>query len=121
MDRPMILAMILAYPFIILVVGWLMVPFFMKLKCGFKLFEGHISWTTGAFLLTIIGWLPAAFAGKDYAHSVFYYSAPRITGIVFNLASLSLITSIVLSLCLLPKGREPTSAALSCLPFRRRG
>ena len=76
-----------------------------KLKVGFKLFEGHISWTTWAFLLTIIGWLPAIFATKDFSHSVFYYSAPRITGTIFRLASFSLITSIVLSLLLLPKSR----------------
>ena len=79
------------------------IPFFLKLKTGFKLFEGHISWTTWAFLLTIIGWLPGIFAGREFAHSVFYYSAPRITGTVFHLASLSLITSVILSLYLLPK------------------
>jgi hypothetical protein len=82
------------------------IPLMMKFKTGYKLFEGHISWTTWAFLLTIIGWLPAIFAGKDYSQSVFYYSVPRITGVIFNLASLSLITSIILSLYLLPKRKE---------------
>lgn len=81
------------------------ISFFKKLKYIYKLFEGHISWTTWGFLLTVIGWLPALFAGKDYSHSVFYYSAPRITGTIFNLASFSLITSIILSLCLLPKSK----------------
>lgn len=76
-----------------------------KLKYTFKLLEGHISWSTWAFLLTFIGWIPAICANKEYAHSVFYYSAPRITGVIFNLASFSLITSIVLSICLLPKQR----------------
>lgn len=77
-----------------------------KLKTGFKLFEGHISWTTWAFLLTIIGWLPAIFAGKEFTHSVFYYSIPRITGTIFHLATISLVTSIILSLLLLPKKKE---------------
>ncbi|MFQ5952564.1 MAG: hypothetical protein ACE5JK_04060, partial [Candidatus Omnitrophota bacterium] len=81
-------------------------PFFQKLKCGFKLFEGHISWATWAFLLTIIGWLPAIFAGKEFSHSVFYYSAPRIAGTIFHLASISLITSIALSIWMLPKRTE---------------
>ncbi|MGB2601518.1 MAG: glycosyltransferase family 2 protein [Candidatus Omnitrophota bacterium] len=81
------------------------IPFFLKVKTGYKLFEGHISWTTWAFMLTIIGWLPAIFAGRDYSQSVFYYSVPRITGTIFHLASFSLITSIVLSLCLLPKNK----------------
>ncbi len=82
------------------------ISFFAKLKHSFKMFEGHISWTTWAFLLTIIGWLPAIFAGRAFSHSVFYYSAPRIAGTIFNLASFSLITSIVLSLLLLPKKKE---------------
>jgi hypothetical protein len=81
------------------------IPFLSRIKCGYKLFESHISWTTWAFLLTIIGWLPAIFAGKDFSHSVFYYSVPRITGTIFRLASLSLVTSIILSLLLLPKRR----------------
>ena len=79
------------------------IPLFTRLKTAFKLFEGHISWATWAFLLTIIGWMPAIFAGREFSHSVFYYSAPRIAGTIFNLASFSLITSIVLSLLLLPK------------------
>ena len=79
------------------------IPFFHKLKYGFKLFEDHVAWATWAFLLTVIGWLPAFFAGKEFPNSVIYYSAPRITSIIFNLASLSLITTIVLSLYLLPK------------------
>ncbi|MBD3380174.1 MAG: glycosyltransferase [Candidatus Omnitrophica bacterium] len=86
-----------------------------KFKYAFKLFEGHVSWTTWAFLLTIIGWLPAFFAGKDYSHTVFYYSAPRITGTIFNLASISLLTSIALSLCLLPPMKDKKNL------FRRAG
>ena len=82
------------------------ISFSSKVKCGFKLFEGHISWTTWAFLLTIVGWLPSIFAGKDFSHSVFYYSVPRITGTIFHLASFSLITSIILSLLLLPRAKE---------------
>ncbi|MFH1877595.1 MAG: glycosyltransferase family 2 protein [Candidatus Omnitrophota bacterium] len=82
------------------------IPFHVKLKSGFKLFEGHISWTTWAFLLTIIGWLPAIFAGKEFSHSVFYYSAPRISGTIFRLATFSLLTSIIISLMLLPAKKE---------------
>ena len=44
----------------------------LKMKVGYKLFEGHIAWTTWAFLLTIIGWLPALCAGREFSHSVFY-------------------------------------------------
>jgi len=82
------------------------IRFFNKIRHGFKLLEGHIAWSTWAFLLTFIGWLPAIFAGREFSHSVFYYSAPRITGTIFHLASISLLTSIVLSLCLLPRKTE---------------
>ncbi|NQU94860.1 MAG: glycosyltransferase family 2 protein [Candidatus Omnitrophica bacterium] len=78
------------------------IPFYNKIRLGFKLFEGHISWATWAFLLTFIGGLPALFAGKAFQHSVLYYSAPRVAGIIFNLASFSLVTSIILSILLLP-------------------
>jgi len=74
-----------------------------KLRHGFKLFEGHVAWATWGFLLTFIGWLPAIFAGREFSNSVLYYSAPRITGTIFSLASLALVTTIVLSLALLPR------------------
>lgn len=79
------------------------IPLFDKIKYAFKLFEDHVAWATWAFLLTIIGWLPAFFTGQEFSNSVLYYSAPRITSTIFNLASLALITTIILSLCLLPK------------------
>jgi len=82
------------------------IPLFFKIKQAFKLFEGHIAWATWAFLLTFVGWLPAILATREFSHSVLYYSAPRIMGTIFNLASFSLITSIVLSLLLLPKKKE---------------
>jgi len=82
------------------------IPVLAKLKCAFKLFEGHIAWSTWAFLLTIIGWLPAIFADRAFSHTVLYYSEPKIAGTIFHLASFSLITSIILSLCLLPKTKE---------------
>ena len=77
----------------------------LRVKTAFKLFEGHISWTTWAFLLSIVGWLPALFATKDYSHTVAYYSIPRMTGVIFHLASISLIVSIILSLMLLPPNK----------------
>ncbi|NQT90459.1 MAG: glycosyltransferase family 2 protein [Candidatus Omnitrophica bacterium] len=74
-----------------------------KISLGFKLLEGHLAWSTWSFLLTIIGWLPAIFATKKYSESIFYYSAPRIAGMIFTLASVGLVVCILLSLLLLPK------------------
>ncbi len=80
-----------------------------KMTYGFKLFEDHVAWATWAFLLTFIGWLPALFAGREFSNSVLYYSAPRITGLIFNMASLALVTTIILSLFLLPKKKVKNS------------
>ncbi len=74
-----------------------------RVSHGFKLFENNISWATWAFLLLVIGWLPAVFASREFSDTVLYYSAPRITSTIFNLASLALLTTVILSVCLLPK------------------
>lgn len=84
---------------------------YQKIRYGFKLFDENVAWATWAFFLTFIGWLPALFANREFSDAVLYYSAPRITGIIFNLASLALLTTIVLSFFLLPKA-ETKSALL---------
>lgn len=84
------------------------IPLRKKLEHGFKLLEGNISWATWPFLLSIIGWLPALLAGREFSHSIVYYSSPRIKGTIFSLASIGLFSCILLSLLLLPKkGRKP--------------
>lgn len=77
-------------------------PLFRKLSYAFKLLEGHVSWATWSFLLGLIGWLPALFAGQEFSSSVVYYTAPRVSATIFHLALVGLGTTIVLSLCLLP-------------------
>ncbi len=79
------------------------IPLSKKIRHAVKLFESHVAWATWAFLLTFIGWLPVLFAGREFSSTVLYYTTPRITGILFHLASLSLATTVVLSLSLLPK------------------
>ena len=79
------------------------IPLRKKLTNGFKLFAGHIAWATWPFLLGVISWLPAIFAGREFSDSVLYYSSPRIKTIIFNLASVGLLTTSIISVCLLPK------------------
>ncbi|MBI1977199.1 MAG: hypothetical protein HYS55_00440, partial [Candidatus Omnitrophica bacterium] len=78
------------------------IPFGDKLRLAFKLFEDNVAWATWAFLITLIGWFPALFAGREFSDTVLYYSAPRITGTIFNLALLALLTTVILSQLLLP-------------------
>ncbi len=85
------------------------IPIFDRLRHAFKMFEAHISWATWGFLLSVIGWMPVLFARREFASSVVYYNVPEIANTIFNLASLCLITSIILSLSLLPKTTLRTS------------
>ncbi len=85
------------------------IPLYDKIRHAFKLFEGHVSWATWGFLLSFIGWLPALCAGQEYTYSVVSYNAPRIIGTIFNLAILSLLISVMLSISLLPKHRQKIS------------
>ncbi len=74
-----------------------------KFRHTIKMFEAHIAWATWGFMLTIFNWLPALFAGREFSSSVMYFNAPRISGLVFNLAGLALLITIVLSQLLLPR------------------
>jgi len=79
------------------------ISFYDKLRYGFKLFEGNISWATWGFILTLIGWIPTFFSAPQFRNSVVYYTAPEITGLIFNFATLSLFISVLLSIALLPR------------------
>jgi len=79
------------------------IPLYERLRLGFKLFEGHLSWATSGFILSIIGWLPIIFARREFASSVVYYNVPEIANTIFALGFLAICVTIVLSLFLLPK------------------
>ncbi|MDE1919973.1 MAG: glycosyltransferase family 2 protein [Candidatus Omnitrophica bacterium] len=79
------------------------IPLYDRLRLGFKLFEGHMSWSTSGFILSFIGWLPLVFARREFASSVAYYNVPDITTTIFSLAFFAICVSIILSLSLLPK------------------
>ena len=83
--------------------------FYDKAGHLFKLLEGHVAWATWAFLLTLMGWVPAFFSGREFSNSVLYYGSQRVTGIIFNLSLLSFLISIVLSLLLLPRKKTEPS------------
>ena len=88
------------------------IPLATRLTHAFKLFENHVSWATSAFLVSLIGWFPALFAGREFSSSVLYYSAPRIAAVIFQLASLALVSTIIVSLCLLPRPKHRAPYAL---------
>jgi hypothetical protein len=79
------------------------IPLYERLRLGFKLFEGHLSWATSGFILSFIGWLPVIFARREFAASVVYYNVPDIVNTIFVLGFFSICITIALSLALLPK------------------
>lgn len=84
----------------------------LREKCAhmLKMFEGHLAWATWGFMLTIFNWLPALYAGREFSNTVMYFTAPRISGLIFNLAGLALVITIIMSQLLLP--RPPTRRPL---------
>ncbi len=79
------------------------IPLYQRLRLGFKLFEGHLSWATSGFILSLIGWLPVVFARREFSSSVVYYNVPDIANTIFSLGFFAVCITIVLSLSLLPK------------------
>lgn len=88
-----------------------------RIRYMLKLLEMHLSWATLGFIITFIGWLPAMFAGREFSTSVFYYNSPRIAGLIFNLASLTFVISILLALALLPKDKAKKIPLLKRLVY----
>lgn len=79
------------------------IPVLRRIRLSFRFFERHIAWATWSFLLTIVSWLPAFLAQREFSNSFVYYSSSRITSIIFTLSYATLIILFFLSLCLLPK------------------
>ncbi len=79
------------------------IPLWEKVRHTFKMYEGHVSWASSGFVLSIIGWLPIILAHRDFEDSVAYYNVPLIVQSLLNLGSLCLGITIILSLYLLPK------------------
>lgn len=82
------------------------ISLYNKIRHGFKLFEGHITWAAVPFVLTFVGWLPALASGNEFSGTVLYYSASRFTRAMFSLSSLALLGTVVLSICFLPKKQK---------------
>jgi len=79
------------------------IPLYEKIRHGFKMLEGHVSWATCGFLLTTMGWFPALMARREIHDSVLSYNEPRIAGTIFNIATCALVITIFLSIAMLPK------------------
>ena len=66
-----------------------------------RLLEGHFSWATAAFYITLIGWVPVTFNAK-FTATVLGYNFPTVTRYILTLALIGMITGIVVNYLLLP-------------------
>lgn len=73
-----------------------------KIKMVLLLLESHFFWATAPFLITFTGWLPGII-NKQFQKTVLAYTLPTTTSFILTLASIGLLTSMVVSLLLIPQ------------------
>lgn len=73
-----------------------------KLYWTFHYLEGFWSWSTNSLIIFFLGWLPVLLGGSVFNVTVVAYNVPRTARLVLTLAMLGIITSVYLSLMLLP-------------------
>jgi len=78
------------------------IPLNKKIRKIFQILDSHISWATFAVILTIISPLAMVFGNYLFKGTVIGFNLPRITGVLFNLANITALSWIALSLTLLP-------------------
>lgn len=85
------------------------IPWGLKIRQAFRLFELNHSWATWPPTMMILSWMPGFVVSREFAGSVAHFNAPRIAGVIFNLATAALGISILLSLLLLPRKAKAIS------------
>ncbi len=77
------------------------IPWRKKLRIILILFENHYSWAISALFITVIGWVPFLI-NPHFPATVIGYNLPHMTQFILSLALIGMLTSIVISLLLLP-------------------
>lgn len=77
-----------------------------KLRYVFKLFDTYFIWATWPFLLTIFGWLPRVFGRLLNLDAIAIFNLGRISGLIFELASINLVIMIVVTALFIFRGNR---------------
>ncbi len=77
-----------------------------KLRYIFKLFDTYFIWATWPFLLTIFGVLPRIFGRLFNLDAIAIFNLGRITGLIFQLASINLVLMIVVTALFVFRGNR---------------
>lgn len=78
------------------------IPFKKKLYWAFVTIEGFHSWATNALIILALGWLPILLGGPGFTTTLLAHNLPRTTQYIMTLSMFGVMTSVALSLFLLP-------------------
>jgi len=78
------------------------IPKKLMWQYGFSTIEGFFSWATHAILIFVLGWLPLVLGGDAFNTTLISYNLPRITRILLTIAMIGIISSVFLSVVILP-------------------
>jgi hypothetical protein len=73
-----------------------------RLKKTFEVIESYHSWATNALIIFLMGWVPVVLGGTAFNITLLSYNLPRITRLLMTLALIGVVSSMVLSINLLP-------------------
>lgn len=73
-----------------------------KLYWTFSGLEGFHSWATNSLMIFLLGWLPLALGGAAFNDTLLSYNLPRITRFVITLSMVTIVSSAIMAITLLP-------------------
>ena len=74
-----------------------------KWHYSWTIIEGFHSWATNALIIFLLGWLPLYLGGEAFNQLLLAYNLPEITKSIMMLAMLGIVTSVILTMMILPE------------------
>lgn len=78
------------------------IAFRKKAYWTFSALEGFHSWATNSILIFALGWLPLMLGGSAFNETLLSYNLPRITRTVITLSMVTIVSSAIIAIILLP-------------------
>lgn len=78
------------------------IAFKKKAYWTFSALEGFHSWATNSILIFALGWLPLMLGGAAFNGTLLSYNLPRITRTVITLSMVTIVSSAIIAIVLLP-------------------
>ncbi len=78
------------------------IAFRKKAYWTFSALEGFHSWATNSLMIFALGWLPLMLGGFAFNDTLLSYNLPRITRFVITLSMVTIVSSAIMAIVLLP-------------------